>query len=609
MTCSPSSWNSLWRLLMVLFGTTAILSAQPSLTRRAQATDLGDVTLMPGLIDAHTHKLRHTEDSSQLKALAKDYAQLFLGSTPDLATWFGFHEFDDRLADFSIRARTARLKRIRLLLSKCDGLDATDLSMGDRHDLDLIRHALLSQRLDIEEIRQWERDPGIYLGTISEGITNLVIRDFAPEEARLKRVIQRLERVSPLLRDARRNLKAPPRVLTEMALDSIPDLIDLLERDTPLAFKGLKRSPLAKRFKTARASATSALRSYQSWLKEDLLPRSTGKVPWGAALLARALFLSDRVDAPLDRLWDIGMADLKRNQAALAQTAQAFHPGSDLEVVLQEVHRSHPSSDQLFATMEAHLQEARRFVEERHLATIPIPGLPKVVEMPPFLRATSQARMNTAGPFEKQADSYLYITSPDRSWPAEKVDQYLGHFNPGSLGNLAVHESFPGHFVSDSWLRRVPSTTRRLCMSGTYIEGWAHYAEQMMVEEGFRKTQPMHRIGQLEEALRRDTRLLVALGLHARGMSLEDAQALFVREANLPAVVADMEVRRASETPIDVMTYTIGKLQFLKLREDLRQKQGASFDLRRFHDAVLGAGILPLKLLREELLGEVGEDL
>lgn len=552
---------------------------------------------------------REATASVQLQGLAKGYARVFLESMPEMATWFGLHQYDDRLADFSVKTRTERLSRIQKLLSQCDKLDTNCLSTMDRHDLDLIRHGLQSQRLDIEEIRQWERDPGIYLGTISDGITNLVIRDFAPEEARLKHVVQRLEKVSPLLSDAQKNLKAPPRVLTEMALDSIPDLIDLLARDTPLAFKGLERSPLGKRFKEATVSAIAALRGYQSWLKEDLLPRSTGNVPWGSALLIRALFLAERVDAPLDRLWDIGMADLKRNQTALVQAAQAFHPGKDLEAVLQEVHRNHPSADHLFASMEVHLQEARQFVEYHHLATLPTPGLPKVVEMPPFLRATCQARMNTAGPFETQTDSYLYLTSPDRSWPAEKVDQYMGYFNPGKLGTLSVHESFPGHFAADSWLRRVPSTTRRLCMSGTYIEGWAHYAEQMMVEEGFGKNQPMHRIGQLEDAVLRDTRLLVALGLHARGMSLEEAQTLYVREARLPAVVAEMEVRRASESPVEVMAYTIGKLQFLKLREDLRKKQGSSFDLIHFHDAVLGAGILPLKLLREELLGEVGEDL
>ncbi len=552
---------------------------------------------------------RESKASMQLQGVAKSYAQIFLESMPEMATWFGLHHYDDRLADFSTKTRTERLSRIQDLLSRCDKLDTNCLSINDRHDLDLIRHGLLSQRLDIEEIRQWERDPGIYLGTISDGITNLVIRDFAPEEVRLKRVIQRLEKVSRLLSDARRNLKAPPRVLTEMAQDSIPDLIGLLERDTPLAFKGLKRSPLAKRFKEATASAIAALRGYQSWLKENLLPRSTGNVPWGHALLSRALFLSDRVDTPLDRLWDIGMTDLKRNQAALAQATQAFHPEINMVTVLQEVHRNHPPADRLFTAMDAHLQEARRFVEDHHLATLPTPGLPKVVEMPPFLRATCQARMNTAGPFEARTDSYLYLTSPDHSWSAEKVDQYMGYFNPGKLGTLSVHESFPGHFAADSWLRRVPSTTRRLCMSGTYIEGWAHYAEQMMVEEGFGNTDPRHRIGQLEDAILRDTRLMVAIGLHARGLGLEEAQALFVFEAHLPAVVADMEVRRASETPIDVMTYTIGKLQFLKLREDLRKKQGASFDLRRFHDAALGAGILPLKLLREELLGEVGEDL
>lgn len=216
--------------------------------------------------------------------------------------------------------------------------------------------------------------------------------------------------------------------------------------------------------------------------------------------------------------------------------------------------------------------------------------------------------MKTIGPYVPEGRSCLQITPPNPTWRAEKVDGYLSFFNPGKLGNLAVHECFPGHFVTDGWLKRVPSMTRRLCMSGTSLEGWAHYAEQMMVEEGFAADDPMLRIGQLQDALWRNARFLVAIGLHTQGMTLEEASTFFQREAHLPQVIAEMEAKRAMTDP-DVVTYTLGKLQFLKLRDDLRKKQGPAFTLKGFHDAVLGAGVLPVKLLREELLGEIGEDL
>lgn len=555
--------------------------------------------------------ISHAQAASPTTAfqlLVRDYHRLFLEMKPAYGTWVGIHRFDGTLENHEPSKRKARQQRLRALQVRCDQIDARCLPMRDRHDLEIIRSGLSEQRFLLEELRTWERDPGQYLNAISEAINELVAQEALPASTRLRRILQCEQKIPALLLSARTNLKAPPRQLTELALESLPDLVTSLEKDVPKAFQSLDNRGLQAALAEQSRTSVQALHAYKAWLESTLLSRSTGTLAWGEARFRRKLLLAEHVDTPLERLRGLGLADLRRNQAALGDAARTLRPGTALDAVLAEVGNTHPRADRLFSAMREHLEAARDFVMKNDLVTLPSPALPVVTEMPVFLRSVLRARMGTVGPYTTSGVSKLFLTSPDPAWPPAQVDSYLSYFNPGKLGTLAVHESFPGHFVMDGWLKRVPSMTRRLCMSGTSIEGWAHYAEQMMVEEGFGAKDPMHRIGQIQDALLRDARFLVAIGLHTQGMTLEEASALFQREAYLPAVIAEMEARRAATEP-EVLNYTLGKLQFLKLREDLRKKQGPAFTLKGFHDAVLSAGILPMKLLREELLGETGEDL
>lgn len=544
----------------------------------------------------------------RLQALVEDYYHLWLEMNPAWGTWSGVHRYDGLLVDFAHEVRAARVLRMKALLARCERIDVSRLSLPERLDLDLVRNGLLELRLDMEEIRDWERNPVLYVSAASEGVSRLISRDFAPAEVRLRLVLKRQRQFPGLLRSARTNLKNPPRIFTEMAIESIPELVAFFEHDVLQAFQGVRDRGLMDALTQANATTVAAFRKYETWLKGSLLPRSKGTAALGEALFRKKLAFAEQVNTSLDRLKEVGIADLRRNQADLKGLAQSMHPDAALKEVFSEVRRAHPPADRLFERMQERLLVARQFVERRDLLTIPATDLPIVKEMPPFLRATIQAQMNTVGPYERDGSSYLYLTPPDRSWPTDKVEQFLGYFNPGKLGNLAIHESFPGHFVMDSWLRSNPSMARRLCMSGTSIEGWATYAEQMMVEEGFAADDPMHRFGQLQDAVLRDARYLMSIDFHTRGRSLDEVRAFFQKEAFLPEPIAEMEAKRVASEPM-VVTYTLGKLQFLKLREDLKQKEGSAFSLKRFHNAVLGSGILPVNLLRKALLVEGKEDL
>jgi len=533
---------------------------------------------------------------------------LLLELKPWYGTWVGIHRFDGTLENYEPGVRTARINRLRELQKCGDQIDPKKLSLRDRHDLKVVRAGIAEQRFYLEELRNWERDPGLYLNAISSAITELVTKEGLSNTVRLRRVLQCEQKIPALLSSARTNLNSASRELTELAIGSLPGLVSSLQHDVPKAFESVNDKGLRAELADRTRTSVRALKEFEAWMKTELLPRSAGTLAWGEALFRRKLLLSEHVDTPLDRLREIGLADLRRNQAALEQTAKTLRPSATIQDVLTEVGRTHPAAEKLFAAMRQRLEAARAFVVKRDLLTLPSPAMPVVSEMPSFLRSVYRARMVTVGPYTTSGVSKLYLTSPDPAWPTERVESYLSAFNPGKLGTLAVHESFPGHFVMDGWLKRVPSMTRRLGMSGTSIEGWAHYVEQMMVEEGFADDDPMHRIGQLQDALLRNVRFLVAIDLHTKGMSLENASAMFQQEAHLPEVIAEMEAKRAAAEP-EVINYTLGKLQLVKLREDLRRKQGEAFTLKGFHDAVLGAGVLPVKLLREELLGEIGDDL
>lgn len=564
--------------------------------------------LPPSLVEQRPAIRRAAPPTPAFESLVRDFHLLLLESKPWYSTWAGIHRFDGTLESYEPGVRTARINRLRDLQKRGDRIDSKKLSMWDRHDLEVIRAGLAEQRFYLEELRNWERDPGLYLNAISSAITELVTKDQLPASVRLRRVLQCEQKIPALLSSARTNLNSTSRELTEIAIESLPDLVTSLNRDVPKAFESVTDKGLQAALAKQTRASVRVLKDFEAWMKSELLPRSTGTLAWGELLFRRKLMLSEQVDTPLDRLREIGLADLRRNQAALEQATQSFRPNTTIEEVLAEVGKTHPPAERLFTVMKERLEAARAFVVKRDLLTLPSSAMPVVSEMPSFLRSVNRARMVTVGPYTTSGVSKLYLTSPDPAWPTERVDSYLSYFNPGKLGTLAVHESFPGHFVMDCWLKRVPSMTRRLCMSGTSIEGWAHYVEQMMVEEGFAGDDPGHRIGQLQDALLRNVRFLVAIELHAKGMTLQNASAMFQREAYLPEVIAEMEARRAATEP-EVINYTLGKLQLMKLREDLRRKQGTAFSLKGFHDAVLGAGILPVKLLREELLGEAGEDL
>jgi uncharacterized protein (DUF885 family) len=310
----------------------------------------------------------------------------------------------------------------------------------------------------------------------------------------------------------------------------------------------------------------------------------------------------DMVDTPLDELDRIGEAEMGRLQEQFAATARLIDPAHSPEVVAATLGSDHPNVGQVLTSVSAGLSSIRAYAVDHKLVTIPAAPDPTVAETPPFMRATTFASMNSPGPFEKTSEAYFYVTLPEPEWPKEKQDQLLSFYSPPTISDTSVHEVYPGHYVQFLVNRRNPDLVRKIYHSGADVEGWALYCEQMMLDEGLHNDNPRFRLAQLQMALLRACRYLVAIRMHTRGMTLTQATAFFEKNAYQNHHNAEVEALRGTDDP-GYLRYQLGKLMILKLREDVRHKEGTHFSLARFHDAFLSEGAVPVPLIRRAMLG------
>jgi hypothetical protein len=318
------------------------------------------------------------------------------------------------------------------------------------------------------------------------------------------------------------------------------------------------------------------------------------------------------VDIPLDKLLEIAWADLHKNQQHFNEIAKELEPNKDPRAVLEELGADHPAPDQLLNSFRATFDSLIGFIRDHHIVTIPSDIRPIVEETPPFMRATTFASMDTPGPFEQHAtEAYFNVTLPDPGMTPQEVEGFMHSFNRGTIISTAVHEAYPGHYVQFLWVPSAPSRVRKLLGANTNVEGWAHYCEQMMLDAGYgqpgagakdEREAKFLRLGQLQDALLRDARFIVGIQMHTGKMRLEEAIAFFQKEGYQSKETGEVETKRGTGDPT-YLYYTLGKLEIMKLREDLKAKQGAAFSLEKFHDEFLKQGFPPIKIVREAMLG------
>jgi uncharacterized protein (DUF885 family) len=554
-----------------------------------------------------------TQDA-EYEAVAEEYVKTYLASHPLQGTALGFHEYDGKINDYSRLALDAELSRLRRFDDRLAKFDPAKLSPRQSIDLRILQAAVKRELFEMQDMSMFERNPMVYARA---GDVNVYIkRNFAPLEDRVRSLVAIESQIPNILIAARTNLDEKlPKPFVELAIQIARGSADFLKKDLVAAVSGLKDEQLRVAFQAANRKAANALSDYATWLEREKLPKSTLDFALGEEKFARFLAQTELVNLPPQKVLEIGMAQLKTEQDAFAEAARKIDPNKPAIEVFKQIQGEHPASDKLIPDISKDLDKLRKYVVSRRLVGIPSVVRAKVKETPQYLRATSFASMDTPGPFEKRAtEAYYYVTPTEEEWPEKEKQEWLTAFNYYTSDITSIHEVYPGHYVQFLHLNASPaSKVEKIFGSYAFIEGWAHYCEKMMVDEGFGgpsnstpteddvKRAAKYRMAQADEALLRLCRLCVSIKVHTQNMSIDEATKFFQDNCYYEQKPARQEAMRATFDP-GYLNYTLGKLQILKLRDDYKAQQGNEFSLQKFHNELLSHGMPPIRLLREIML-------
>ena len=554
------------------------------------------------------------EPNQEFRSLVDQFYNLALPYQPTFATALGIHTYDGKLENYSHATINTEIRGLHYFLKKFEAVSPQALDESTQGDLAMMENNLRSQLLSLETIRMWEKNPDNYSSGITGSAFSLMERKFAPADDRLRSLVSREKQMPAALMAAHENLKNPPHIYTEIAIEQMPGIISFFQNDVPAAFSDATDTNLKVEFQKTNSQVIDALEKYREWLQTDLLPKSNGDFRFGGDTFSKKLAYDEMVDTPLDKLLEIGYADLHKNQAEFMRVAKEVDPGKDPKGVLAELATIHPAPDQLLSSFQATFNGLVSFIRANKIITIPSDVQPVLEETPPFMRATTSASMDPPGPFEANSKTaYFNVTLPEKSWTPEHVAEHMAEFNVGTIVSTSVHEAYPGHYVQFLWVNNTNlSKVRKIVTASSNVEGWAHYCEQMMLDQGFgqpgtgakdEREAKLIRLGQLQDALLRDARFIVGIQMHTGQMSFDQAVNFFVSEGYQSHSVGEVETKRGT-ADATYLYYTLGKLQIMKLRADLQQKQGSAFSLQAFHDQFMTQGGAPIKIVRKAMLGD-----
>src|SRR5262249_48845152 len=551
---------------------------------------------------------------AEYEAVAEEYVKTFLAAHPLQGTALGLHEYDGKISDYSRLALDAEVSRLRRFDDRLAKFDPAKLSARQSIDLRILQTAVKRDLFETVDMSVFERNPMVYARAADVNV--YIKRNFAPLEDRVRSLVAIESQIPNILIAARTNLDEKlPRPFVELAVQIARGSADFLKKDLVAAVSGLKDEQLRTAFQAANRKAANALNDYATWLEREKLPKASLEFALGEQKFRRFLAQTELVDLPPEKILEIGMAQLKAEQEAFAEAAKKIDPNKPAIDVFKQIQGEHPASDKLIPDIAKELDKLRKYVVSCRLVGVPSEVRAKVKETPQYLRAPSFASMDTPGPFEKRAtEAYYYVTPTEEDWPQQEKEEWLTAFNYYTSDVVSIHEVYPGHYVQFLHLNASSATkVEKIFGSYAFIEGWAHYCEKMMIDEGFGgpstsspteddvKRAAKYRMAQADEALLRLCRLCVSIKVHTENMSIEEATKFFQDNCYYEPKPARQEAMRATFDP-GYLNYTLGKLQILKLRDDYKAQQGNEFSLQKFHNELLSHGMPPIRLLREIML-------
>jgi uncharacterized protein (DUF885 family) len=533
-----------------------------------------------------------------------DYLAYLYEVYPSQATLDGTHLHDDHLEDLSRTAIDTHVRALSGFGRRLHQIGSATLPATEGIELPIVAANIEGRMFEFEDVRTWERNPQMYADIVGTSLAGQALFAYAPEADRARRVVSKLRQVPRLVQAARDNIKECPGIFVKMGLESWRGILKFVDVDLPRAFVSLDDLHILGDLADTSAEASTAIKAYVDYLENDLAPRAKASFRLGRERFEKKLRLDEGITFTADRLLSIALRELREVQEEF-RTVSARLPGGDVQSAWRAATEQHPGPGEVVKAAQGQVKELEQFLRKQSIVTLP-EGEPVVIAPTPDFYRWAFASMWTPGPFEtKPSRAYYYLTDVDRGWPPERQEEHLRYFNFPTLWHISIHEVYPGHFLHFQHLRQVESKVRKSIFfaPASFVEGWAHYCEQMMVEAGFRRNEPAIKLGQLAEALVRLARFVVCIRLHCEDMSVEQGMRFFRDEAFLEEGTARREAERGTFDPT-YLVYSVGKLMMLKLRQDYKAQQGSRYSLRTFHDAVLGQGCAPFSAMRRLLLAD-----
>ena len=551
---------------------------------------------------------------TEYEGVAEEYIKGYLAARPLLAVSLGFHEYDGKTADYSRLALDAELTRLRRFDDRLKKFDLDKLSQRQAVDLRILQAAIKREIFERQDMVAFERNPMVYARAADVNV--YMKRNFAALEDRVHSVVLIELQIPNVLIAAKTNLDPVlPKPYVELGIQIARGSADFMRKNLVEAVKDLKDDRIKAEFQDANRKAAAALTDYAAWLEREKLPKASADFALGEEKYHRMLAETEMVDLPPDKVLELGLAKLKEEQDAFTAAARTIDPDKPALEVFQQIQSEHPTPESLVPDVAKNLEGIRKYVSSRKLVAIPSEVRAQVRETPQYRRATSFASMDTPGPFEKRAtEAFYYVTPTEVEWPEKQKNEWLTSFNYYTSDIVSIHEAYPGHYVQFLKLNASSaSKVEKIFGSYAFVEGWAHYCEKMMVDEGYGsatsgtpseeevKRAAKYRLAQADEALLRLCRLCVSIKMHTQNMTVEEATKFFQDNCYYEEKPARAEAMRGTFDP-GYLNYTLGKLQILKLRYDYQAQQGDEFSLQKFHNELLSHGMPPIRLLREIML-------
>ena len=535
------------------------------------------------------------------------YLDGFARRHPSIAAGNGLHNHDDRLDDFSAQAIAAEIATLKTAAAELAAFSDSSLTPDERVDKRILAGVIDGWLLEQETLQNWKRNPMTYASALSDGVHNLMTMENDAAPVRMRRIIAKLAGVPALLQAARTNIVNPPRIFAERGLGMMRGASTMLTTDLPVAFVTAKGTPLMDSLLSAATVAAEEIDAYTADFEKTVLPTASGEWKIGGDAVARRYRAEELIDVPLADLAALGERELKLAQERFRAAAQRLAPGADPQATWLTIRRHHPKRGEVVAAAQAVVDSLTRFVAAKNLAVVP--NGERVVVKPAQPFSLGFASMHASPPLEKTPlQSFYYITDADSLDAPAQQDAWLERFNYASLAITSAHEAMPGHWLHSVHMRDTPGKIRRIWIGlnpfpqpSSGQDGWAHYAEELVVEQGFMNSDPRYELAQLSDALTRICRLLSGIRLHTGEWTLAQAQACFEQQAYVAAPAAKREAERGTYDPT-YGGYFLGKRGMLTLRRDVKAAQGDKFSLREFHERVMKNGIAPIWAHRQLLL-------